>query len=354
MSINFDHTKSGTITLLSEESQGFSCFIFPNTENNNPLEIMVDGHSNYSYISGLSGLGTTDVFNYTNDIDTNCSYAFSVDSTSTTEVYGSIFFGHDGKSKYNYCDGTNYEVRIDNHLIHSAGYIYNRGDAQSTILLSRANSDSDSISCLLFATTDADIMLYSNIDVIGKGTNSNNCFVAFNIKGAFLKGTTSAICTGTFIYTDIVSCNLNTGFAKNVSVENGNFCITVENAAGLMWLTRACFLEIPSISGEAGPATHGIYWTNTNDDNWFNLYNWYSDVYETNASSYPTIATNAIMSGNSAAVTDIDCQLWIQPNSIDTTLITDNYGICLGSNYSGIFSGHIYGCAHLYGNIIFQ
>jgi hypothetical protein len=206
----------------------------------------------------------------------------------------------------------------------------------------------------LFATTDADIMLYSNIDVIGKGTNSNNCFVAFNIKGAFLKGTTSAICTGTFIYTDIVSCNLNTGFAKNVSVENGNFCITVENAAGLMWLTRACFLEIPSISGEAGPVTHGIYWTNTNDDNWFNLYNWYSDVYETNASSYPTIATNAIMSGNSAAVTDIDCQLWIQPNSIDTTLITDNYGICLGSNYSAIFSGHIYGCAHLYGNIIFQ
>jgi hypothetical protein len=339
--------------LQTEIISGFGSFSFPVATNNNPLEVMVSGRANCSYITGLSGLEVRNVFNCTNDINTDCSFAYSLDSGSVSQIYGSIFLGKRGKAKTNYCDGSNYESPINNHLIHSAGCVYNLGDAQSTVLLSRSFSLGNELSCLLRGTTDADIILYSNIDVIGKGCDSSQCFVAFNIKGAFLKDETNTICTGSFICTNIASCNLNQNFTKNVSIGNGNFCITVENASGLMWLTRACFLEIPSISGGAGPVDYGIYWTCSSDNYWFNLYNWFSDEYETNATEYPLSSTNVIMSGSCGAYVDIDCNLWVQPNSIDTTRITDPKGICLYSNQANRFTSNVYGNASLYGNVVF-
>jgi hypothetical protein len=342
MSINFDHTKTGTVILQTEQCEYLSCFIFPSTENSNPLEIMVNCHSNCSYISGLIISGATDAFNYTNDINSNCSFTYSLDSTSVAETFNSIIFGRNGKSKYNYEDGENYAVRLDSQVVHSANCIFNKGDSQLTTLISRAFTDGNGCSCLIHGYGDANTTLFSNIDVIGK-TCDNNCYVAFNVQGAFFKNSNDIFCTGNFVYTDIVSCNLHVDFNKYISLTDGGstFKLIVENAANLNWLSRGCFLEIAATTGEAGQAVYGIYWTNTNDNYWFNLYNWYSDEYINNAVEYPRVTTDVIMSGNQAASTDIDCELWIQPNSIDTTLITDNYGICLGSNSSGIFSGHI-------------
>jgi hypothetical protein len=49
----------------------------------------------------------------------------------------------------------------------------------------------------------------------------------------------------------------------------------------------------------------------------------------------------------------MDCNLWVQPNSIDTTRVTDPKGICLHSNAAVAFSTNVYGNVTLYGNAVF-
>ena len=355
MSINFDHTKTGTVTLQTEQCEYLSCFIFPSTENNNPLEVMVNCHSNCSYISGLNISGATDAFNYTNDVNSNCSFTYSVDSGSVTETFNAIILGHNGKSKFNYADGENYGfAQIDGAVVHSSNCIFNKGDSQSTTILFRAFTDSNSPSCLVYGYADLNSTLFSNIDVIGK-TCDNLCYVAFNVKGALFKNSNDIFCTGNFVLTDIVSCNLNVNFNKYISLADGgaNFKLIVENAANLNWLSRGCFLEIAATTGEAGQSTYGIYWTCSSNNYWFNLYNWYADQYINNAVEYPRSTTDVIMCGSCAAYVNIDCELWIEPNSIDTTRITDSKGICLDSNVGRAFSKNIYGNITLYGNAIF-
>jgi hypothetical protein len=357
MSINFDHSRSGNITLQTEDQEGFSCFVFPRIENG-PLEIMVSNHANTSYISGFdaSGSGFCDSLNYTNNINTNCSFTYSLTSGSTTETFNSLILGSTGKSKYNYEDGYNYQTRIDQQVVHSAGYLYNLGDSQSTTLLSRAYVNTTECVKLLCATLDLNTAVYIDLDAIGMCSAFACKYAAFNIKGTLYKNSDNTICSGLFRCTYLLQPNVLAPYDTFVALDNGNFSIAVsgEGSAPLQWLTRVKILEIPSTTGQVGSSTSGIYWTSTNDIYWFNLYNWYSDVYQTNALGYPKSTTNTILSGNAAAYLNIDCELWVQPNSINTTLITESCGICLGSNNSCTFSGIIYGNAHLYGNIIFK
>lgn len=356
MSINFDHSRSGNVTLQTEDQEGFSCFVFPRIENG-PLEIMVSNHANTSYISGFntSGSGFCDSFNYTNNINTNCSFTYSLTSGSTTETFDSLILGGAGKSKYNYEDGYNYQTRIDQQVVHSAGYLYNLGDSQFTTLLSRAYVDTTQCVKLLCATLDLNTAVYIDLDAIGMCSAFACKYAAFNIKGTLYKNNDNTICSGLFRCSYLLQPNVLSPYDTFVSLDDGNFSIAVsgEGSAPLQWLTRVKILEIPSTTGVGGPSTFGIYWTNTNDINWFNLYNWYSNAYQTNAIEYPRITTNVIMSGDYAAYTNIDCELWIEPNSIDTTRIAEYKGICLYSDAGRAFSKNIYGNAILYGNAVF-
>ena len=111
-------------------------------------------------------------------------------------------------------------------------------------------------------------------------------------------------------------------------------------------------LEISATGAEA-VSTIARYWKCTANSGWFNLSNWFSDQYATTALSYPTSSTNVVMSGDCAAYVNMDCNLWVQPNSIDTTRVTDVNGVCLYSNAGKSFYKDIYGNVTLYGNAIF-
>jgi hypothetical protein len=55
------------------------------------------------------------------------------------------------------------------------------------------------------------------------------------------------------------------------------------------------------------------------------------------------------MSGNCAALTVLSNDLWVKPNSINTILITDPFGICFCSTATGyVLSG-----INIYGNATF-
>jgi hypothetical protein len=81
-----------------------------------------------------------------------------------------------------------------------------------------------------------------------------------------------------------------------------------------------------------------------NNNQWFTLSNnWYTNSSLTNqATSLPSGNTNVFMKGSTGALVDLSNPAWVQPASIDTTAVTDFYGICF---VSGTFSGTVYGNA---------
>ena len=130
----------------------------------------------------------------------------------------------------------------------------------------------------------------------------------------------------------------------------GDWALFVCNASGVQWLTRASVLEISATGAEA-INTIATYWKCTANSGWFNLSNWFSDQYVTTALSYPNTSTNVVMSGDCAAYVNMDCNLWVQPNSIDTTRVTDTDGVCLYSNATKSFYTNIYGNVAMYGKL---
>ena len=346
MAINFDNSQSSKVTL--QASEGCSVLKFP--INNKVNNVLTSGFAGISNVSGLSNCisNLQSKFYYTNDINSNCSYSYATDSGSIAQVCNSFIFGSNGIAKSNYYNNS--------QIVHSINAFNCKGGAQNTIVLSKVCTFNNNCTQILSGIIDQNTVLFNCFDIIGKSFTSENCFAVFNIKNNIIRGTGFCACIGYCSLITGASCNLNQDFCLQIVGENNcSWNINVSNASGIQWLTRASILEVYATGSEViTPSTFGIYWKCEINSNWFNLSNWFSDTYVTTALSYPESSTNVIMSGNCAAYVDIDCNLWIQPNSIDTTRITDLNGICLYSNNLNIFSGNIYGNVNLYGNIIFN
>ena len=110
------------------------------------------------------------------------------------------------------------------------------------------------------------------------------------------------------------------------------------------------------MSGMAGSDGIGLYWNNEVDSDWFNVgANWFTEnTLTTQATSLPSGSSDVFMNGSVAAVVDLDDADWVQPNSIDTTSVTDSKGIVFTSASSAVFNGVIYGNASFSGNASFQ
>jgi hypothetical protein len=364
MSINFDHSQNNSVNLKTEDLQDNTVLNFPILDSDVPIEILVSGRLNISHISGLSSylssISTESTgFYYTNNINTNCSYSYAMDSGSLAEVCNSIIFGSHGVAKLNYCYGQtgsepNADGVIHSQIVHSISAFNTNGNAQNTIFLSKACTLNNLCNCLIYGTVCENTVLHANFDVVGKSCFDDGYRLGvFNIKTSLYRGSDNCICTGFFNLNTLVNRSINQDFSISITGTNvADWALFVCIASGVQWLTRASVLEI-SATGTEVTNTIATYWKCTANCEWFNLSNWFSDEYETAAVSYPALATNVVMSGNCASYVNMDCNLWVQPNSIDTTRITDYKGICLYSNAGRAFSKNIYGNAILYGNAIF-
>jgi hypothetical protein len=358
MSINFDHSGSNSVTIKTSQ-QGSGILKFPSgTFNSN---IVVSGDANSHYLSGLNQCFTSlqNKFYYTNNINGQCSYSYANHSGSVSQVCNSFIFGSNGVAKLNYCHGEtgsqpSPDGAIHSQIVHSMCPFLSDGDAQNTTFLSKATIFDNTLKCLTYGTVSENTVVYGSFDVIGKSFSNTECYGVFKVKASLFRGTGNDISTGYFNSSAIVSCNLNQNLTLYVSgsVNNADWGLYINNASGIQWLTRASMLEISATGAEA-VNTIATYWKRTADSGWFNLSNWFSDQYNTTALSYPIASTNVIMSGDCAAYTSMDCNLWVRPNSIDTTRVTDPKGICLYSNAGVAFSTNVYGNVTLYGNAVF-
>jgi hypothetical protein len=359
MPLNFDHSKNHSVNLISKDLQSNGILKFPKNNSQNSVDILISGKPNVSYISGLNSClssisGGYSGLYYTNDINGNCSYSYAVDSGSVAQVCNSIIFGSSGVAKLNYCHGeTGVQLNSNgprhSQIVHSMPSFNLNGDSQNTNFLSKATVFNNSGRYLICGTVDCDTIAYGNFDIIGKGFNETGHYGVFKVKTSLFRTSDSCICTGYFNLNTVVNCNLNPSF--NISItgsNNASWGLSVCNASGMQWLTRASILEI-AITGAAVVNTIATYWKCTASAQWFNLSNWFSDEYVTTALSYSTSSTDVIMSGNCAALTVLSNDLWVKPNSINTILITDPFGICFCSTATGyVLSG-----INIYGNATF-
>jgi hypothetical protein len=365
MSINFDHSQNNSVNLKTEDLQDNAVLNFPIVDSNITTQILVSGKASVSQISGLSEClsslsGGYSGLYYTNNINTNCSYSYAMDSGSVAEVCNSIIFGSHGVAKLNYCHGKtgsepNADGTIHSQIVHSISPFNSNGDVQNTIFLSKACTLNNLCNCLIYGSLCENTVLHANFDVVGKSCFDDGYRLGvFNIKTSLYRGSDNCICTGFFNLNTLVNRSINQDFSISITGTNAaDWALFVCNASGVQWLTRASILEISATGAEA-VNTIATYWKCTADSGWFNLSNWFSDQYNTTALSYPNTSTNVVMSGDCAAFVNMDCNLWVQPNSIDTTRVTDTDGVCLYSNAGKSFSGILYGDVTLYGNASFS
>lgn len=353
MSINFDHSRESDIILSTNELANCSVLNFPSA--NEVLEIMVSGRAQINHISGLSCLLSEcnqTIFSL-NQVNNCCSYSYSNSSNSISEVCNSIIFGSSGKAKANYFNG--YGLPINSQFIHSKESLF-VGGSQNTTLLSisdKINNCNPTNYVLISGNLDCQTLLMADFDIIGKGTSLNNSgYAALKIKAAIYRELENS-CVSILNSCCLVAGNLNENFATGISTNSSGWAICVDNANYMSWLTRASILEICA-SGNVANLIHGKYWQYCFTSNWFDLSGWWSDEFITQANSYPLSSEDVVMSGCSGAYVNLNCNLWIQPNSIDVNLITDEKGICFYSLTGYHLSPDLVnGNISLYGNVIY-
>lgn len=99
--------------------------------------------------------------------------------------------------------------------------------------------------------------------------------------------------------------------------------------------------------------TNNDLYYNSMGENWYDVSNWSFDEnssYKT--STLPHSESNIIINGKNGILIDLDCELWIQPNSICFKENACNTGVllCFTSSLENAFSGIIYGDARFLGN----
>ena len=178
------------------------------------------------------------------------------------------------------------------------------------------------IRCSFFLQTSSNLGVVYNTTFSGNSVNYGSVVGSGLFFGASVN---SGIISGNAIFADT---SINSGTVQG----NANFAIGASNQGGF-------------VSGSTGTYTppssfvQATSWRNYSDRCWFNLNNWFNNNYITTAECYPISSTNVIMSGSCAASTPLNCNLWVKPASINTTLITDPSGIYFYSATGFVLSG---------------
>lgn len=162
---------------------------------------------------------------------------------------------------------------------------------------------------------------------------------ASNILTFNFLGNLACICTS--------SDYLNTGCDYSSIIPNG-FC-------GLINII-ICNSEykIPYYLGDITPIIGNYFSGISGDNDWFNINNWFfDDQFCCQANTFPQESSCVVLYGDLAPIINLDNYLWIQPCSIDSTLIVESNGVCFTSSFGNGFSGIILGNASFFGNSYF-
>ena len=339
---------SDTIILLDTsvsmvEDDFASSGYFASDRNNYVLTSVFDYIASGKSITGHSHpiTGITDLdscltaispFEEANTINLDKSYSYKLGDTNTTVSCGSLIVGEYGKGKNNYS------------LVQSPGKFAENGDAQYSSVAGKV-SGNNSWSTIINVELDNNSIALINADFVSRNCDS------FRLEGVVVRENGSVS-----LPEEVAKAIYHTGNVDHdVRVCAGASAFVLQVKGNTYW-TSSLEMVSTKMSGMAGPDGIGLYWQGLDDSNWFNVGgNWFTEnTFTSHATSLPSGSSNVQMSGSVAAIVDLDDANWVQPNSINTTSVTDSKGIVFTSASSAVFNGTIYGNASFSGNASFQ
>ena len=295
----------------------------------------ITGHSHaITDVTDLdSCLTSMSPFEEANTINLDKSYSYKLGGTNTTVSCGSLIVGEYGKAKNNYS------------LVQSPGKFAENGDAQYSSIGGTVQTVNDNWTTIINVESEVGSISLLNASFVSRVGD------AFTLEGAVMRNDGSV-----FIEDELSKSIYSTGsITHDVRVCAGASTFALQVKGQSYWTSN---LEMVStkMSGMAGSDGIGLYWNNEVDSDWFNVgANWFTEnTLTTQATSLPSGSSDVFMNGSVAAVVDLDDADWVQPNSIDTTSVTDSKGIVFTSASSAVFNGVIYGNASFSGNASFQ
>jgi hypothetical protein len=277
-----------------------------------------------------SCLADISAFKEANKINLLKSYSYKLSDSSFTNSSGTLILGDKGKGENNYS------------IIQSAGRFSENGDAQFSSIVGKVYPTNDNWTDIINIDMDPYSIALFNAEFVSRNDD------AFRLEGAVIREGVAVS-----IPEEPAKTIYHTGaIAGDVRIHSSNSSFSLQVKGQSYWMSNLEMLY----AKPTGVQTVGLYWSNIVDSDWYNVgANWFTDnTLETQATSLPSGSSDVYMSGSAAAFVDLDNQNWVQPNSINTVLITDPLGILFTSQNNGIFSGTVYGNASLSGNASFQ
>jgi len=290
----------------------------------------VTGHSHaITDVTDLdSCLTAISPFEEANTINLAKSYSYKLGDTNTTVSCGSLIVGEYGKAKNNYS------------LVQSPGKFAENGDAQYSSVAGKVCPGNNNWTTIIDVELDNNSIALINADFVSRNCDS------FRLEGAAVRENGSVILPDELVKTTYHTGNVD----HDVRICAGASAFALQVKGNTYW-TSSLEMVSTKMSGMSGPDGIGLYWQGLDDSNWFNVGgNWFTEnTFTDHATSLPSGSSNVQMVGSVPAVVNLDCGLWVQPNSIDTTAITSPDGICFVSTGAAVFNGQIYGNAEFFG-----
>ena len=272
-------------------------------------------------------------FSEANTINLEKSFSYKLADSSSTVSCGSLIFGEGGKAKNNYS------------IVQSAGKFAENGDAQYSSVVGKVLPADNNWTDIITVEMETNSIGLLNAEFVSRNCDS------FRLEGVVVRES-GAVSIPEELSKAIYYTGANAGDVRVCSAAS-NFSLQVKGQS--YWMST---LEMVSTktTGMAGSDGVGVYWQGLDDSNWFNVGgNWFTEnTFTSHATSLPSGSSNVQMSGSVAAIVDLDDANWVQPNSINTTSVTDSKGIVFTSASSAVFNGTIYGNASFSGNASFQ
>ena len=264
-------------------------------------------------------------------VSLNNSYSYKIDPESTNTSCGSVMLGHQSKAK------NDYEVVV------AAGKFIENGDAQVSEAVSKLTTSNSNWNTLFSQTIDENSLILIKADVVSR------CYDSFTLEATIARNDSDASLEGEGVET-IHSLGA-VDAAAMVYACNDQFGVKVCSTAAQNWWVGN--IEITNVKGSGSTNNvAGTYWRAGASSDWFDVSgSWFTEnTFTQHATSLPNQYSNVHLFGATGAYVDLDSPSWVQPNSIDTTSVSDSSGICFYSQNSGQFNGTIYGNAVFLGN----
>lgn len=276
-------------------------------------------------------------------INLECSYSLMLDPNSATTVSGALVLGQYGKAENQHFS-----------VVNSAGRFVENGDAQTVKFVGKGNFTSNSFNDIALVPVEQNTAAFVSAQVIGRSSDDSES-AAYSIQGLFAREAGNLNKVG--CESVITFATSDTGYGVEfITTNDYDVHLRVKGNASteMHWVANVNYLKLKG--EQAGANGMGLYFSGTSNQNWTTLSNWYTDNSLTSAATcLPNALACVEILGNTGVLIDLDNVNYVQPYSIDATAVTsDEFGACITSSNSGVFSGILYGDVQFLGNSQFE